>query len=213
MSTADFETHIYHLLYDFFRDHDFELLVPLRQFRRRFEGGFQNAIFSFSTYEQEHWLEVNVGVRIEPIEQIAQQFLDNFREYRAESNTLIISVGRLNREKYFRYRATSAEEADLAGAQIMEFMTGIGFPFLEQIAGLEQVEKVLNARPDRPCEYLYNQTHRCFKGLIAARLCNRPNVALLAEKYRHQLGISGAGESVLADYERLCRFILHYSPN
>jgi len=213
VSITPFETELYAKLGDFFTQRGFVLLLPKKQFRKITDTGFQNVILSVSQYEDETWLEVNFGLRHEHIEQTAQQFLSNHEDFRADANTLVVSIGKFNDARYFRYKIGGEADLDDACELIKEFLLTRGFLFLSQYATLPDLDRLLNAQPTQPCKYLYNQIHRGFKGLIAARLTGSDDFLRLADVYRNQLVRLGASFPELHQYERLLSFLLYHSVN
>jgi hypothetical protein len=202
----------------FFARHGFAPLPEKKQFRKRTETGFQNVIFSATRYDTETWLEVNFGLRHDRIEQVAQQFLGNLEEFRADANTLVVSIGKFNDTHYFRYKIghgepTGSSDLDDTCAEIQTFLVERGFGFLDQHDNLAALDRLFNAAPTKPCKFLYNQVHRGFKGLIAARLMNSDEFLPLADLYRNQLVRLGATFHELHQYERLLSFLLYHSVN
>ncbi len=213
MSVKELESELHALLNDFFATRDFVLKPTLKQYRRETSAGFQNFILSFSKSQQEFYLDVNIGVRIEHIEQIAQQFLETLPAFQLETNTLIVSVGKLNNNKYFRYRIGTADDLPLVSEQVKEFVTQQGLPFVEQYASLKRVDGALNKHPETPCKYLYNQTHRYFKGLVAAKLAHNPKFAELADFYFARLEAMKTSEDRMNQFVSMTNFLTYYSEN
>lgn len=207
-----FETKLYGQLDVFFQSHGFGFLPDQKQFRKSTQNGFQNIIFSVSEAQNVFWIEVNFGVRFEFIEQIAQQFLNNSFGYRPAANTLVISTGKYLEIKYFRYKVTNEEELDKITGEIRSFFEEKGFDFLSKAHSLSFIEDTLNDSPTLPCRYLYNQVHRCFKGIVAAKLSDNRNFATITNIYRHFLLKNGTDEDLLS-YERLITFLHHYNAN
>lgn len=203
---------------DFFAHHGFTLLAHKKQFRKVTDTGFQNVIFSVTPYENETWLEVNFGLRHQHLEQIAQQFLNNPEEYRNDANTLVVSIGKFNDTRYFRYKIVHDAQGGPIDLEetcelVREFLLETGFGFLDQYGHLPAIHALLNGEPAKPCRYLYNQIHRTFKGLIAAHLSQHPDFMRLADVYRNQLLSMGASFHDLHQYERLVSFLLYHSVN
>lgn len=213
MGVSSIEAKLYGTLSPFFGKFGFELLPESKQFRRSVPSGFVNVILSVSQYETEYWVEVHFGCRNQQVEQIAQQFLGNLTDFRDESNTLVVSVGKFNDVKYFRYKLTDDTDIELICEEIALFFSDVGLDFLKQIENLPNVQKVLNATPLLPCKYLYNQTHRCFKGLVAARLSDAPNFGELYEIYLSKLHKQACPIDDIVQFERLYWYLLHYSAN
>ena len=213
MTLTPFETNLYYRLTPFFSSHQYALLAERRQYRRMTGSGFQNVILSPAFYGDETMLDVNFGCRNEQVEQIAQQFLNNLTDYRPDANTLIISIGKFNGLQYFRYKIHSDDELADACGQIEDFFTDRGFDFLEASCALPTLDQLLNEDPGTPSFYVYNQTHRCYKGLIAARLNHNPHFDGLVDSYRHLLIRQTQNPYEQLHFERLIRYLQHYSPN
>ena len=214
MSVNTTEAKLYHALYDFFEERGYELLMDKKQFRKNTAVGFVNVIFSITQYaENDAWVEVHLGCRNHHIEQIAQQFLtSNLLDFRDEANTLIISIGKYNKVKYFRYKIQGDEDIQITSDSVKEFLQTTGFGFLESLLTLADVEKALNVYPSKPCPFLYNQTHRCFKGIVAAKLNENKHLLGLANFYGSYLEKFGTDED-RTRFKRLLTYLAHYSAN
>ncbi|MFC0181572.1 hypothetical protein SAMN04515674_104171 [Pseudarcicella hirudinis] len=213
MTITPFETALYEKLYGFFAGNGFVLLPDKKQFRKITDTGFQNVIFTVSTYEEEIWLEVNFGIRHEQIEQMAQQFLNNMRDFWPDTNTLVISIGKYNDARYFRYKVHNDIDLEDVCEEIKDFLEHQGFLFMQQSETLAALHKILNEKPSKPCKYVYNQVHRYYKGVIAARLINADNFLDLADSYRFFLTKIGATAEEQHAYERLLSYLLYHSIN
>jgi hypothetical protein len=188
-------------------------LADKKQFRKNTATGFQNVIFTATTYQDETWLEVNIGCRNHQVEQIAQQFLGNTRDFWGDSNTLVISIGKFNDAKYFRYKILNEHDLDDVCEVVKEFLEQRGFPFLNESDNLKSLHTIFNLHPSKPCKYLYNQTHRSYKGIITARLTNDTHFLDLSNTHRNVLIRNGANPDELLTFERLLSFLLYHSVN
>ncbi|MCU0450892.1 MAG: hypothetical protein MUC97_13815 [Bernardetiaceae bacterium] len=213
MSTIEAERLVYQHLTAFFQKRQFDPCPDLKQFRRELPGGFQNVILSFVASPGEVFLEVNLGCRLHAVEEIAQQFLDNPVEYRPQANTVVASLGKLANTKYFRYRLVEAEDIQQSAQQIKDFMRGQGFTLLDELTGLKALDELFNKEPYKPLKWVYNQTHRCFKGLVIAKLRCSDCFITLIDKYQASLSKQGASPKTLADFDKLANYLLHYSAN
>ena len=213
MISTPFETSLYKQLTPFFADQEFALLAEKKQFRRSLDNGFQNIIMSSVFYTDDTRLEVNFGCRNDQVEQIAQQFLNNSLDYRPDANTLIVSIGRFSGFQYFRYKIHSQEELTDVCEQVEQFFSTQGFNFLNAASSLSTLDRLLNEHPGQPCQYVYNQTHRCYKGLIAARLNHNPRFDGLVDSYRHLLIRLTQNPYEQLHFERLIAYLQHYSAN
>ncbi|GAB3946182.1 hypothetical protein GCM10028805_16260 [Spirosoma harenae] len=213
MTTTSFETSLYQQLAPFFMGYGFSLLSDKKQFRRATPSGFQNIILSSVFYPDDTMLEVNFGCRHEQVEQIAQQFLNNIPDLRSDANTLLLSIGRFSGSQTFRYKIHSEEDLSVVCGQITQFFTSYGFDFLTTSSTLSTLDQLLNESPGEPCQYLYNQMHRCYKGLIAARLNHNPYFEGLVDRYRYLLIRQTQNPYEQMHFERLIAYLQHYSAN
>lgn len=208
-----FEAKLFKKLYDFYEAHQFLLIPELRQFRRVTPTGFDNVIFSFSSYGEEVWLDVNFGNRIEAIEHIAQQFLTNRLDFRPEANTLLTTIGRFRQRSYFRYKFRTPQDLDEISADITEFFSIKGFAFFDLVRTLPDVDATINEFPQQRCPYIINPVHRCFKGLVTASLAESPHLEHLYGTYDEQLRTKMTDQQTLTSFARLYTFLKYYSSN
>ncbi len=213
MPVKPFETILYEKLQPFFNLHNFVLLADKKQFRKVTPTGFQNVIFTATPYQNETWLEVNIGCRNNQVEQIAQQFIGNTRDFWPDSNTLVISIGKFNDAKYFKYKIFNENDLDDVCEIIKEFLVQRGFPFINESDNLAALNTIFNTHLSKPCKYLYNQLHRSYKGIITAKLTHDEHFLDLSNKHRTTLRNNGASEDELLTYERLLSFLLYHSVN
>ncbi|MEA5429468.1 hypothetical protein [Arcicella lustrica] len=213
MPVKPFETTLYEKLEPFFSSHNFVLLADKKQFRKVTPTGFQNVIFTATPFQNETWLEVNIGCRNNQVEQIAQQFIGNTRDYWPDSNTLVISIGKFNDAKYFKYKIFNENDLDDTCEIVKEFLEQRGFPFMNDSDSLVALNNIFNVHLSKPCKYLYNQLHRSYKGIITARLTHDKHFLDLSNKHRDTLRNIGASPDELLTYERLLSFLLYHSVN
>ncbi len=213
MTITPFETNLYQHLTPFFTDHEYALLSEKKQFRRTTNSGFQNIILSSVFYSDDTMVDVNFGCRNEQVEQIAQQFLNSQPDLQSDANTLIVSIGRFSGTQYFRYKIHSEAELSDVCEQIEQFFDQQGFDFLATACSLPTLDRLLNEFPSQPCQYVYNQTHRCYKGLIAARLSHNPQFDGLIDSYRQLITHQTQNRYEQIHFERLIAYLQHYSAN
>ncbi len=115
--------------------------------------------------------------------------------------------------QYFRYKIHSDDELAQTCEQIEDFFMEKGFDFLKTSCALSTLDRLLNEHPSTPNLYVYNQTHRCYKGLIAARLNHNPHFDGLIDSYRHLLIHQTQNAYEQLHFERLVAYLQHYSAN
>ena len=200
-------------LIPFFKEWGFEYIDAYSQFRKTDKMGFQNVILSISQYETEIWIEVTLGVRKNEVEHISQQFLSNLTDFHNQTTAISVSVGKLNQNPYFRYKAENEEDLEVCAEELIKFMTDEGMIFLEEKNSMQDLDAVFNKIPKRPILYIHNQHHRFFKGIVLAKITNNPRYEELVELYYRSLAIQKANETIQANFKRLVNFLVHYSVN
>ncbi len=200
-------------LLPFFKEWGFEYIDAYSQFRKTDKMGFQNVILSISQYETEIWIEVTLGVRKDEVEHISQQFLSNLSDFHKHTTTISVSLGKLNQNPYFRYKAENEEDLEVCAEQLMEFMTDEGMIFLEEKNSMQELDSAFNKIPKKPILYIHNQHHRFFKGIVLAKITNNPRYDELVELYYRSLVIQKANQDIQSNFKRLVAFLVHYSIN
>jgi hypothetical protein len=213
MSLKSLEISLYNHLNHFLAKKSFILLPDYKQFRKETDTGFQNLILSSSRYADELWIEVNIGVRVNMVEDFAQQFLDIPIEYRQHANTLITSFGRLSDTKYLRYKIVNQEDVEICFEAIKDFMHDRGLEFLDYASHIKNLDTIFNEKPHKPNKYLYNQTHRCFKGIIIAKITDNPQFLTLLDQYQSALERMQTSDREMENYMKLVNFLLYLSLN
>ena len=213
MTFTSFETILYQHLTPFFKRHQFLWLPEKKQYRQTTNTGFQNVMVSPTFYDSETALDIHFGCRHEQVEQIAQQFLTNRAISRPEANTLVVSISQVNGFPFVRPTIHSGEDLIDVFDQIEYFFTTIGFDFLTASCALPALDRLLNEHPDQPCQYVYNPIHRCYKGLITARLNHNSHYDSLMAMHRSQLIHQTRNPYEQIQFERLIAYLYYYSPN
>ncbi|TAD95634.1 MAG: hypothetical protein EAZ97_15155 [Bacteroidetes bacterium] len=211
-----FEQKMYANLAPLLQKERFSLHSKLKQFRRKTSFGFQNIVFSVHQQNEQYYIDVNLGVRFDMVEQISQQFLDICPSFRPESTTMMISVKKLVENKYLEYKINQQnekQELEIFINQIHDFMLKKGYDFLQEISQIKNADEMLNAFPCQNTPYLYDQVQRCFKALIIARMCNRNLFIPLLETYYEHLQNLETPEKMICNYDRLANYLLHFSFN
>lgn len=200
-------------LIPFFKEWGFEYIDTYSQFRKTDKMGFKNIILSISQYEDEIWIEATLGIRKDEVERISQPFLSNLSDFRNQTTTISISLGKLNQNPYFRYKAENEEDLEVCAEELTKFMTEEGMIFLESKNSLQELDLIFNKLPKRPILYVHNQDHRFFKGIVLAKITNNPKYDELVELYYRTLIHQKANESIQDNFKRLTAFLVHYSIN
>jgi hypothetical protein len=209
----DVESLLFLNLESFFEKQDFDLLLEKKQFRKNTEQGFQNIILSISKYEQESLIEFNIGVRLDIVENLVNQFTQHLIDFQADTNTLLTSMGRLLNEPFLRFKVKSEDDLFQVCQKLCKFMTEQGFSFLEQVSHSPTLDQVINRNPEQAHPYFYNSYHRALKGITLAKLNYNPDFEGLAQTYYQQLIRKNAPPSQQENFQKLYRYLHNFSVN
>jgi hypothetical protein len=182
------------------------------QFRKVNDKGFQNIIVSVTSYDNEQVIEVQFGVRNELIESMVQQFIISSATYKPDANTLIMSIGMYNGTPYVRQKVKDSVTFDETLVSIQHFFLKEGFEFMNYSQDIKVIDELLNHEAHLKSKYIYNQVHRCFKGIAAAKLNDHPHLFGLIDNYRTQL-LKYASDAELIEFERSVSYLLHFFAN
>jgi hypothetical protein len=192
-------------LSDFLEPSGFVWQVAYSQFRREHPGGFANIIVSSVAEETQLVTQVNIGVRVEAVEQRVQPFLGTLQDFRPEANTVIVSLGKLSGKPYLRWKSRNTEEVQQSVAEIFSMMQTLGVPLLNELSDNQRLHQQLNAVPALPHLLFHNQTHYCFKAPVLAFLLQDSGFEELTSIYRRFLRQLHPPQTVLDKYEILLR--------
>lgn len=206
------EMMLFKQLRPFFERYNYDLLLPKKQFRKPTKLGFHNAIISVSG-SKPCLVEVNIGVRLDMVEELAYQFTTGLSGYQQDSNTLITSLGRIIGEPYKRFEAEEAEAVKKAAREITDLMVSEGFYFLEKYDSIKALDQLLNKDPTQKSPFIYNNLHRCLRGVVIARLAENRNFNSLVATYRRSLVRNSTAPQLLDKYDRLVSYLKSFSIN
>ena len=208
------EKRLFQQLSPLFSRYGYEALPAKKQFRQTTKNDFRSVLFSLSGDTEEKTIDVQLGIRFNLIEELVYQFLGGKKGAEKESTTIITSLARLKRQKHRRLVITEDEEDlqntchDIAGA-----LQEKGFRFLNTYSQLHRIDKMVNRKPLRLCPIMYNQIHRCFKGITIARMLHRTDFEKLVSVYGNYLDSQWAARQVTDNYYKLVNFLRHFSFN
>ncbi len=200
-------------LTNFFEKYEYELLLSRNQFRKKLDTGFQNVIPSVSQYTQESLVEINMGVRLDVVENAINQFTSHLKEFHPDTNTIITSLGHLMGKQYFRYKVASKDDLARVCGQIRSFMEEKGFLFLDKSLDIGHLDILLNTEPRKISPYCPNYYHQCLKGMVIARINQNPEWDELALVYRGTMRKRALPEEQIQKFDKLIYFLKSFSMN
>lgn len=188
-------------------------LGRLHQFRREHDDGFTCLILSCSPYEDTCLVEAHVGLRIHEVEEMVFSFTNGVPGFRPDSMTLVTPLARLYQESYQRYEVDGPASAATVAQTLLAQMTERGFPFLGKYRDVPMLNGLYNDTPSEPVPALHNQINRCFRGLVLAKLVQRPHLGELAAMYEQVLERHHAPAQRIQQFQRLTEYLQGYHPN
>lgn len=208
------EKRLYEQLNPLFNRNGYEALPMKKQFRQTSKSGFRSVLFTLNGDKEEKTLDVQLGIRFNLVEELVHQFLGGRKEVGKDSITVITSLARLKHHKQKRLVINENEESLQNTIQhISTILQEKGFSFLNSFSNLHRADKMINRKPSRHCPIMFNQIHRCFKGIAMARLLHRTDFEKLVSIYRNYLYSQWAPLEVTDSYNRLVRYLKYFSFN
>ncbi|MGB3849119.1 MAG: hypothetical protein WA958_04080 [Tunicatimonas sp.] len=154
--------------------------------------------------------ELQLGIRLDLVEQLVYQFTTGLAGYGPHSTTLLVSAGHLQGRPYHRYvlsRPTDVAEV----AQAMNiFVTSDAISFFERYSNIAALNELYNATDTR---WLPHHLNRSLRGITLAKLAQQPNWPDLVAHYRTQLWQRGTPAVLMDRYEQLATYLRHFSIN
>ncbi len=183
------------------------------QFRKVFEGGFQSCLFTVLEHETVFWIELSVGVRVEIVEKLANQFTLTLKDYHKDSHTILTTYGRIMGNPYYRFKVESEEDLDVACEKMQMFLEEIAFDFMLDNSRISNIDKLINRYPEKPSRFIYNDSHRCIKGVIVAQMAQNPQLNTLIKAYYIVLQKHPLRDKMLPQYQKLVKYLRAFSVN
>lgn len=208
----NFEANLLLILSDFLFKKDFDLILEKKLFRKEFDFGFQSIIPSVSLHQGEAFIEIHLGIRHHQVEELLVQFTNHPTIYQTDTHTIIASIGKLLGKKYFRYKAKTEEDLYQVGNEIQGFMDQEGFHFLNHTQ-LQKLNELVNAQPEQNSLYIYNNYHRCLRGIILAKMTHNLNFEQLGVIYLKRLKVLAVPDEQIQSFKRLVSFLAKFSFN
>jgi|GEM_PF-1434317 len=196
-----------------FEQQGFLHLPKWEQFRKPTPTGFQAVIISLANYDDLSLLEIHLGVRQDPVENLAYPFTNGLMGFRESSMTLITPLAKLHGHAYQRFELKDASDMSAPLTQIQDQLEKGGLSFLKKYTRLEEMEQLYNRHPKHNLPLVHNQINRCLRGLVLAHLNHRKDFADLATIYRERLQELRAPEVTIQKFERLRDYLRAYSQN
>lgn len=207
------EKHIFKHLQPVFHFHGFEITPDRKQFRKESSLGFKNVHFTVCGNAHEPLIKINLGLRINKVEDLVEQFLPEQGVNSDDKLTVAASTGRFFQYNHYPTLFTNERNLQDIYSEISSFMMQKGFRFLESMSKLKRIDEFLNKKPDFPIPFVPNQVHRCFKGIAIASILHRTDFDKLVTIYSRYLHSHRASAEVRKSFKRLVNYLRYFSFN
>jgi hypothetical protein len=171
---------------DFFEDFEFEFHPTRLVYQKSFPQGQQVIFVQYSEYPDCSYLEYNLGIRINLVEEIIHRFLPTLSDYSERSITLVQTPDKIG--KIIPKRFVIQTDSELADAIISteKFFVTHGFAWLDQMIQPENLEKAFAERKANTFK-TQNFVYNAFRGATLARLYNPVDYPILRNIYLDQV--------------------------
>ena len=140
----------------------------------------------------------DVGVRSDRIEEIFHRTSEFSDVDAINTSTIGVSVKLLSRSSDYDVSVAGAGDVDQAVRTLLRAFRSIAVPYFDEFGSLEGIDRALNSNPAERCVHMVNERARCSKGLIAAKLLDRPDYEQLLQLYNAR--VLRAGEMTYKKY-------------
>lgn len=161
----------------------FDYLPKLNQYRKTTDDGFLNLLWSFSDYPDVCILEFHAGLRINAVEEMAFPFTNGLKSFQTDSHTLVASIGRLKGKRFERFSIATEQDLTSIIQAFQEDLEEVVKPFWEHYQKLEHLSQLFNFPKEEQLLLVPNWHHAPLRGVVLAKLLNRPNFTAIVQKH------------------------------
>lgn len=171
---------------DFFRNFGFEYNFVEKLFYKSFPHGNQFIYLNFPEYSDIHYLEYNLGIRINQVEQMIQKFLPNLMNHSDRSVTLLLTPQKINKNLPVRYIIETEDQLQRAMENGERFFITQGFPWLDTMIDPQNLEKTFISRKDKPYKS-QNFVYNMFRATALTRLFSPKDYPWMRQFYLEKI--------------------------
>jgi len=157
-------------------------------------------------------LEIHLGIRLDVIETVAKRYVRSLPEFQEDSLTLVVSMGRLQGQKYLRFKIKDDDDLEEAYESINTFLDPVGFSVLEGWADTSYLHQLFNSEPSN-LNFFHSAANKAIRGLILAKLNNAEQFDEIRNQYWRLLKVKNSPNFHLEAFKQLNQFLEYYSQN
>lgn len=194
--------------HQFFDDFGFKFHTSNLLFQKDFTQGRQVIFVHFAEYSDASYLEYNLGVRINLVEEIIHRFLPTLSDYSERSITLIQSPDKIG--KSIPNRFVIENDSQLADAIMAaeKFFVMDGFKWLDEMIQPENLEKAFAERKGKGFK-TQNFVYNSFRGVTLAKFYNPEDYPILRQIYLENIRQHDMTPFTIASFLQLLDYLDH----
>lgn len=204
------EHKIYLQLIPLFVLHGYQALPEKKEFRQATANGYRTVILSVQGNSNNPRICLQLGVRFQLLESLVQQFLPSLEE---EGPSVLLDANQRFPELLYTNRQNADSCYTHNIATLCRFMKIRGFRMLKAMDNIKRIDGLINRHPDQPTPYQSHPVHRCFRGLILARLTHRSRFKQLEQAYEKRLLALNLPAERIEAFRKLANFLQSFSFN
>lgn len=175
-------------------------------FIRQRQDGFHALLVSLSEYEDIWWVELQLAIRNQLVEETIYQFTGGLKAFSQDSITASIPLHALAGRGQQRFEVPQGSWDDLT-AQLRPVLDEYAWPFFETHKDLLTLESAYNSNLDAPCAIQTNEIYRAYRGLVLAKVTLQRDWNTLVQRYRDKLKRLHAPEHQIKNFELLQQWL------
>ncbi len=191
---------------DFFEDFGFILDTEKMCFSKKLPQAKQLIFLNYTQQTQVNLLEYQVGIRIDDVEMIINQFLPSLGNYRERSITHLETLDNINSDFPRRFLVENKLEIAAVKEKIDEFFIKEGFHWLDQYSIPSVLERYFNRVPEQNIN-TQNFTYRSARGVTMSKLYNPEEYINVKNFYLAKLEVMQETPFTLASFLNLLDYL------
>ncbi|MCH7399149.1 hypothetical protein MM236_14185 [Belliella sp. DSM 107340] len=171
---------------DFFLDFGFVFDPIYFYFTKSIPEGKQVVFFHHIQNPDANYIEYQLGVRLDKVENIINEFLPSLGDFKDRSITHVVPLDQINRDFPRRYFLDNNLDLNKIFGQIESFFIEEGFKWLDYYSIPENLEFLFNSNPDQELT-TQNFTYRSARAITICKLYNSKEYELTKKAYLDKL--------------------------
>jgi hypothetical protein len=155
-------------------------------FTRSIPNGFQKIYVPLYDYNPLFVFSLTIGIRLDAVEDIANQFSGAMGPGQAQTTTSLTKLGYFTHENQKQYEVSTREEIDSALSDLTKLINSKILPFLEQYQDVQSLDDAINRKRLSGFDSTQLISH-AMASIILAKLANNPSFSALIAEYTKSL--------------------------